>query len=184
MSFPQQVAVTIPLQPSAIRHPKLGEIRSHPRPRFKGHWALVTTDLPKTDGFYRALTRAALICVPIPGTVAISWDIEHHRFFVASIATLRRSQDSSNALSPVGTRIGDAGGCIRFSGPRALVEAYRRLHERGDDPHRILERERSLSLFYTDPEGALVEAAAPKTPRGTKTTELSVADFLQRYSNS
>lgn len=175
----EQTAVRIPVKYADIRHPKLSEITSMPKPRYKGHWAVLTNNGPASETFYSTLTTSDLVCRPQATSAAVSWDLEHHRVFIADRRFMPGIAGLENAPS-AGERLGEAGGAIRYASPNVLATVYHRMKAAGFEPCRILERARSVALFYTDPQGLIVEAVAPReTARAER--DLTGEDFLNAY---
>jgi hypothetical protein len=176
----EQTAIRIPVAYADIRHPKLSEITSLPRPRYKGHWAVLTNDGPQSESFYNTLTTAELVCRPQPTSAAVSWDEEHHRVFIADRRFMPGIAGVENAPQ-AGERVGEAGGAIRYASPGALAIVYKRMSAAGFEPYRILERPQSVALFYKDPQGLIVEAVARKDA-GAAEQELTPDAFLKAYA--
>lgn len=175
-----QTVVRIPVQYADIRHPKLSEITSMPKPRYKGHWAVLTNDGPRSESFYSTLTTSELVCRPQTTSAAVSWDLEHHRVFIADRRFMPGIAGRENAAA-AGERLGEAGGAIRYASPNVLATLHQRMKAAGFEPYRILERAGSVALFYRDPQGLLVEAIAPKATAGGPERDLSAEDFLAAY---
>lgn len=184
----EQTAITIPIEAGPIRHPMLGEIKGLPKPRYKGHWALVANDLDATDRFYRTLTGSVKVCRPQPTSVITSWDAEHHRFFISSLAGMRLFMKKlgkpvpTETVPPPGHRTGEIGGGIRFATPSALVNALHRMRTIGIEPDRAADKGSVASLAYHDPDGLEVEILAPIARGKSKPEETLDADsFVQRF---
>lgn len=178
--------ITQPLAPSPIRHPGLAEVKGFPRPRYKGHWAIGSRDLPATDRFYAALTGTQTICRPAPFSTAVSWDEEHHRFFIIDMNAVTHDPSTGQPVTiHPGTpqeRTGVGLASIGYASPAALVAIYDRMQRAGWVPERIIERGRLLSLVYRDPNELLVEAFATlDEPSGAAEQELSADSFLERF---
>ena len=185
----EQTAISFPIAAtSPIGHPKLSEIKSLPRPRYTSHWALVASDLDVTDRFYRVLTGSVKICRPQPTSVIISWDTEHHRFFISSLAGMRMFMEKlgtpvpTEPVPPPGHRTGGIGGGIRFATPSALVRALYRMREIGFEPDKAADKGSIASLTYHDPDGLEVEILAPIAGGKSKPEEaLDVDGFVRRF---
>jgi hypothetical protein len=178
----EQTVIRIPVEYADIRHPKLSEITRLPRPRYKGHWAVLTNDGPQSENFYNTLTTAQLVCRPQPTSAAVSWDEEHHRVFIADRRFMPGIAGVENAPE-AGEVVGEGGGAIRFASPAVLADVYSRMKAAGFEPYSILERARSVALFYKDPSGLLVETIAPKDTVGEE-RELSGEAFLKAYASA
>lgn len=179
----EQTAIAIPVKPGPIGHPKLSDITSQPQPRYKGHWAIIANDLEATERFYMTLTGSELICRPQPTSSAISWDTEHHRFFIAALTAFNPNAASDEPAPSPGSRSGEVGGGIRYRSPAALAKAVRRMQDAGFTPERIVDRGSLVSVVYKDPNGLTVDAFAPGAQSGQPAaeTELSSEAFLSRF---
>lgn len=176
----EQTAIRIPLQYADIRHPTLAEITALPKPRYKGHWAVLTNDGPRSEAFYNTLTTSELVCRPQATSAAVSWDLEHHRVFIADRRFMPGIAGREH-LPPAGERLGEAGGAIRYASANALATVYQRMQAAGFEPLRILRRPGSVALFYQDPQGLLVEAIAPAPAQTGPTQEWSADAFLAAH---
>ncbi len=180
----EQTAIAIPVAAAPIRHPKLSEITSMPKPRYKGHWALVTQDLKASEAFYQTLTGAVLMSRPQPTSGALSWDHEHHRFFIADLkgSLAMRGQAPPPDMPPPGERVGEVGGGIRYRSPKALVKVLERMQAIGHEPQRIVDKGAIVSLTYRDPDQLMVDVFAP-VAGGTHKAEqvLDVRAFAERF---
>jgi len=156
--------ITQPLVRSAIRHPKLAEVTGHPRPRYKGHWAVGTRNLEQSNSFYEALAATEVICRPAPFSTAVSWDVEHHRFFIMDVAGMKRDPATGAELKPLdGTpqeRTGVGAASIRFGSLGSIARVHRHMDEKGWLPEKALDKGATVSLIYRDPDGLLVEVFA------------------------
>jgi catechol 2,3-dioxygenase-like lactoylglutathione lyase family enzyme len=156
--------VTFPMKPGPTRHIHINDITEMPRPRYRSHWALLTSDMAASEAFYATLTGAARIVEPTFCTSTYSWDEEHHRFFFGhrdSMAAMYMGDEAARAPSPpAGTHAAVAGGGIRFSSAAALLAAVGRMEEAGYMPERIEDRGALVSVLYRDPEGLIVDIFA------------------------
>jgi catechol 2,3-dioxygenase-like lactoylglutathione lyase family enzyme len=185
----EQTAIVIPVEHIPTRHPRIGDIASLPKPRYKGHWALIASDVERSHAFYQALTGAQLISRPQPTCIASTWDHEHHRLFFGP-PTLGLTGAAAENLSytdipPVGERIDLAGGAIKFRSPQALVKAVIRMRAIGYEPLEFIDRGSIVIVAYHDPDGIRVEIIAPVeggTPASGETIDRQA--FMQRFDRS
>ena len=178
--------ITHPIVPSPIRHPKLSEVTSYPRPRYKGHWAIGTRHLEESNRFYETLASTQLICRPASFSTAISWDLEHHRFFIIDLSGAKKDPSTGKTIElskeTPQERTGVGLASIRYASPQALVRVYRKLEQAGWKPTRIVDCGAMLSLIYKDPNDLLVEAfAANAGVTAQEETELTPEAFLDRF---
>lgn len=175
--------ITHAVVPNAIRHPRLDEVGDFPRPRYKGHWAVGSRDLARSDVFYEVLTGTKTICRPASFSTAVSWDDEHHRFFIADMTAITHDPSTGQpvTLHP-GTpqdRTGIGLASIRYASREALAAVYRRMDAAGWTPEHIVDRGTMVSLVYKDPSDLLVEAFATFPDRApTEDAEVTADVFL------
>lgn len=182
----EQTAIAIPLDPATTRHLKFADIKSLPRPRYKGHWALITNDVDATHAFYQALTGTVLMSRPQPTSIASSWDHEHHRFFLGPLQGFPGAPTAdapAEPAPPVGERIDVVGGGIRYRSPNALLKLLERMKAAGHEPLQYADKGSIAAVTYRDPENVLVEVFAPVAGGAPKATEvIDRAAFVQRFS--
>lgn len=181
----QVTTLTQPLAPSPIRHPKLSEVSEFPRPRFKGHWAIGSKDMALADRFYETLTGSKTICRPAPFSTAVSWDVEHHRFFILNLDDVKFDPSTGKpvTLHP-GTpqdRTGIGLASIRYAFPRDLVAVFIAMEASGWLPKTITDRGELVALRYSDPDGLLVEVFAATGGNTASDEELGSEQFIARF---
>jgi catechol 2,3-dioxygenase-like lactoylglutathione lyase family enzyme len=175
------------MKPGPTTHININEIIGMPQPRYRSHWALLTSDMKASEAFYERLTGAARIVEPTFCTSTYSWDEEHHRFFFGhrdSMAEMYMGEEAASVPSPpAGVHTGVAGGGIRFPNVAALVEAMKRMDEAGVEPLRITDRGDMVSIIYRDPEGLTVDAFAAVSGRPPHAAaSLDRKEFIARFA--
>jgi len=182
----QAAIITHPVVASPIRHPRLDEIRHFPRPRYKGHWALASRNAEESHRFYDTLTITETICKPAPFSIAVSWDLEHHRFFILDLNSAGNDPSTGKPIESHGgspqERTGVGLAALRFAAPGILVHVYEKMKQAGWEPLRVIDRGMTISLIYRDPDGLLVEALAanPDAPARPE-ADMAMEDFLARF---
>lgn len=178
--------ITHPVLNRPIGHPTLNEVEALPRPRYKGHWAVGTRHLEEANRFYEVLTGTDVICRPAPFSTAVSWDNEHHRFFIMDVYGMKKDPSTGEDLHPAeGTpqdRTGVGLASIRYASPQALTRVYAQMEANGWRPERIIDRGALISLVYHDPDDLLVETFA-LVAGGSPTAahELDAKTFLKNF---
>jgi hypothetical protein len=171
----QRTIVTFQMKPGPTRHVSIHDIREMPRPRYRSHWALLTSDRGASEAFYATLTGAERIVEPTFCTSTYSWDEEHHRFFFGerdAMAKMYLGEEVASIPSPpAGIHTGVAGGGIRFATVGALIRAIARMQEAGYEPTKIEDRGSCVSALYVDPEGLVVDVFAAIPNGKEKPTE-------------
>lgn len=185
----EQTAIIVPIEHLPTRHPRIGDITHLPKPRYKGHWALIAHDVERSHAFYQALTGAQLISRPQPTCIASTWDHEHHRLFFGpptiGLSGAAAENVSYAGIPPVGERIDLAGGAIKYRSPRALVKAVHRMTQTGYDAAAFIDRGSIAIVVYRDPDNIKVEIIAPVKGRAQKPEEpLDRDTFIQRFEES
>ena len=185
----EQTAIAIPVEHVPTRHPKIDAIETLPKPRYKGHWALIASDVDRSFEFYQALTGAQLISRPQPTCIASTWDHEHHRFFFGP-PTLGLTDAAAEKLAhtqipPVGQRVDLAGGAIKYRSPQALVKAMHRMASINYEPVEFIDRGSTVAIVYSDPDNIRVETIAPVERGIPKPREVIDHDtFMKRFDKS
>lgn len=183
----EQTAISVAFSPAPTHHPRLEEVVGLPSPRYISHWALISQDLAASELFYQTLTGAKLICRPQPVSAALSFDHEHHRFFIGSrpgfLAMTGRAELAKAPAARACERIGPGGGAIRYRSPKALVNALERMRAIGSEPAQIVDRGGSVSVIYRDPDNLIVETfAAVEGGSAARETTIDAAEFVRRFA--
>lgn len=179
-----QAAVTIPVEFAEIRHPKIDEITSLPKPRYKGHWALVTKDGAASELFYQTMTGSVLMARPQPTSAALSWDHEHHRHFIADITPIMAGMGIENPpeVPAPGSRLGEALCGYRYGTPKAVANLVRRMADIGHTTLKLVDKGSMVSAVYSDPDGLKVDCFAAVEGGASKAeVELDQNAFIERF---
>lgn len=177
----EATAVVLDVEYSPIRHSKIGDIKSMPKPRYKGHWAVATNRYADYIRFYTAMTGIDVVCTPHTFASADSWDMEHHRFFVLDLMAMP-GQPGMAATKNAQEHAGIGLGAVRYESPAVLAALYRRAKSAGYEPLRILDRGSATSLQYEDPNGMTFEAfAANPAGASSPARDLTPDELLGRF---
>lgn len=177
----EATAVVLDVEYSPIRHPRFGDIKSMPKPRYKGHWAVATNRFDDYIRFYGVMTGIDVVCTPHTFASVDSWDLEHHRFFVLDLMAMP-GQPGKEATKLAQEHAGIGLGAIRYESPAALVALYRRAKAAGYEPNQIVDRGSVVSLQYEDPNGMTFEAfAANPAGASSPARDLTPDELLGRF---